>query len=149
MYRHGDDRLLVLLWSSVRLTFPPLRKPSPPCLVPSSTRTLTVTVQPWSCDLQTHLQHPVVSDDDASSRGSCSELVDASELSVDAGRNRTPAQERRLRVGPQSQADGMVSPLMTGPVEDKRPAGQMETDRQEDKSLPTAAELRGRHRGLG
>lgn len=44
-------------------------------------------------------------------------------------------------MGPQGSADRMLVPVMMGPVDDERPAGQLEAEGEEEKRSPAVAHL--------
>lgn len=46
-----------------------------------------------------------------------------------------------LSISPQASADWMVGPAMAGPVDDKRPAGQLEAESEEEKCSPGVSQL--------
>lgn len=44
-------------------------------------------------------------------------------------------------MGLQGPADRMVVPVMAGPVDDERPAGQLQAEREEEKRSPVVTHL--------
>lgn len=68
-----------------------------------------------------------------------------SEFTVDAGCHGAPAEVRRLYMGLKCPTDWMVVPVMARPVDDERPAGQLEADGEEEKCSPAVTHLVKQH----